>query len=159
LAAVQAGEKMPMGANIDFFRAKYLYFDLKSLMTYADGVKPYQITGPDWMQNARFDIVAKMPEGSKKRRRAQNVADASRRAVQADDASHQRRTSGIGPGTGGRPVVDMTGIKGNYDASIDLSLAELIVRLRSSPVLGSSGRITRHSPHKDPIAAYDRGMP
>jgi hypothetical protein len=29
----------------------------------------------------------------------------------------------------------MTGIKGNYDASIDLSLAELIVRLRSSPFI------------------------
>ena len=29
-------------------------------------MKLYEITGPDWMQNARFDIVAKMPEGSKK---------------------------------------------------------------------------------------------
>jgi len=26
---------MAMGANIDFLRAQYLYFDLKSLMTYA----------------------------------------------------------------------------------------------------------------------------
>ena len=46
LAALQAGGKMPIGANIDFLRAEYLYLDLKSLMTYAYGVKPYQITGP-----------------------------------------------------------------------------------------------------------------
>jgi uncharacterized protein (TIGR03435 family) len=35
-------------------------------MSYAYGVKPYQITRPDWMATTRFDIVAKMPEGSKK---------------------------------------------------------------------------------------------
>jgi hypothetical protein len=64
-AAMQAGGKMPVGANVDGLRAEYLYLDLKSLMTYAYGVKPYQITGPDWMATTRFDIVAKMPEGSK----------------------------------------------------------------------------------------------
>ena len=65
-AALQAGGKMPFGANIDSHRAEYLYLDLKTLLTYAYGVKPYQITGPDWMATTRFDIVAKMPEGSKK---------------------------------------------------------------------------------------------
>jgi len=35
-------------------------------MTYAYGVKPYQIKGPDWMAATRFDIVAKMPEGATK---------------------------------------------------------------------------------------------
>jgi len=65
-ATLQAGGKMPVGANIDSHRAEYLYLDLKTLLTYAYGVKPYQITGPDWMQSARFDIVAKMPEGSTK---------------------------------------------------------------------------------------------
>ncbi len=49
IAALQSGGKMPMGANIDSRRAEYLYLDLKTLMTYAYGVKPYQITGPDWM--------------------------------------------------------------------------------------------------------------
>jgi uncharacterized protein (TIGR03435 family) len=65
-AALQAGGKMPIGANVEFLRAEYLSLDLKSLMTYAYGVKPYQIAGPDWMSTTRFDIVAKMPEGSKK---------------------------------------------------------------------------------------------
>src|ERR1700743_314763 len=65
-AALQAGGKMPIGANVEFLRAEYKYLDLRSLMTLAYGVKPYQITGPDWMATEHFDIVAKMPEGSKK---------------------------------------------------------------------------------------------
>jgi len=35
-------------------------------------------------------------------------------------------------GTGGRQVVDMTGIKGNYDASIDLSLMEMLAMARAA---------------------------
>jgi uncharacterized protein (TIGR03435 family) len=65
IASLQGG-KMPYGATIDSRRAEYTYLDLKTLLTYAYGVKPYQITGPDWMATARFDIVAKMPEGSTK---------------------------------------------------------------------------------------------
>jgi uncharacterized protein (TIGR03435 family) len=65
-AALQAGGRTPIGANVGFLRAEYVYLDLRSLMSYAYGVKPYQITGPDWMATTRFEIVAKMPEGSKK---------------------------------------------------------------------------------------------
>ena len=35
-------------------------------------------------------------------------------------------------GTGGRQVVDMTGIQGNYDASVELSLMELIAMARAA---------------------------
>jgi uncharacterized protein (TIGR03435 family) len=35
-------------------------------------------------------------------------------------------------GTGGRQVVDMTGIKGNYDATVDLGLAEIIAMARAA---------------------------
>src|SRR5207248_791060 len=30
------------------------------------GMKPYQITGPDWMATTRFDITAKIPAGASK---------------------------------------------------------------------------------------------
>jgi len=63
IAALQGG-KMPYGATIDNRRAEYKYLDLKTLLTYAYRVKPYQISGPDWMATTRFDILAKMPEGS-----------------------------------------------------------------------------------------------
>jgi len=37
-------------------------------------------------------------------------------------------------GTGGKQVVDMTGIQGNYDATIDLSLAEIIAMAKAAGV-------------------------
>jgi hypothetical protein len=39
-AALQAGGKMPIGANVEFLRAEYLYLDLRTLISYAYGVKP-----------------------------------------------------------------------------------------------------------------------
>ena len=226
-AAMQAGGKLPVGANIDALRAEYLYLDLKSLMTYAYGVKPYQITGPDWMSTARFDIVAKMPEGSKKddapkmlqslleerfkltvhRTSAEHpvlalvsgkggpkLKASAEKPVAIDESAplkpgELKMDGSDGPvrvkvdmttgssvidmglkgkmayrlnpatqtfhidfsmttmagfadmitqlfaqigGTGGRQVVDMTEIKGNYDASIELSLAELLAMARAA---------------------------
>jgi hypothetical protein len=54
LAALQGGGKLPIGASIGSGRAEY-YLDLRTLLTYAYG-----------MSTTRFDIVAKMPEGSTK---------------------------------------------------------------------------------------------
>ena len=227
LAAMQAGGKMPVGASIDSHRAEYLYLDLKSLLTYAYGVKPYQITGPDWMSTQRFDIVAKMPDGSTKedapkmlqtlledrfkltthRTNAEHPVLAlvvgkggpklkasaekpvaidesaplkpgelkidgpdgpmramidlttgssvidmglqgkmSYRLVPATQSFHidfsMTTMSGFADmitqlftqlgGTGGKQVVDMTGIQGNYDATVELSLAELIAMARAA---------------------------
>jgi uncharacterized protein (TIGR03435 family) len=226
-ATLQAGGKMPIGANIDFLRAEYLYLDLRSLLSYAYGVKPYQITGPDWMSTTRFDIVAKMPEGSKKddapkmlqtlleerfkltshRASAEHPVLAlvvgkggpklkasadqpvaidesaplkpgelkmdgpdgpvrvkvdvttgssvidmglrgkmSYRLVPATRTFHidfsMTTMAGFADmitqlfeqlgGTGGRQVVDMTGIQGNYDATVELSLAELLAMARAA---------------------------
>lgn len=226
-AAMQAGGKLPIGANIDSQRAEYLYMDLKSLMSYAYGVKPYQITGPDWMQSTRFDIIAKMPEGSTKsdaskmlqtlleerfkltthRTNAEHpvlalvagksgpkLKASADKPVAIDESAPlkpgEMQTDGPdGPvrvkvdvttgssvidmglqgkmsyrlnpatrtfhvefsmttmpgfadmitqlfeqigGTGGRRVIDMTGIAGNYDASIDLSLLELLAMARNA---------------------------
>jgi len=226
-AAMQAGGKLPIGANIDALRAEYLYLDLKSLLTYAYGVKPYQITGPDWMSTTRFDIVAKMPEGSKKddapkmlqslleerfkltvhRTSAEHpvlalvvgkggpkLKASAEKPVAIDESAplkpgELKMDGSDGPvrvkvdmttgssvidmglkgkmayrlnpatqtfhidfsmttmagfadmitqlfaqigGTGGRQVVDMTETKGNYDASIELSLMELIAMARAA---------------------------
>jgi len=66
MAAMQAGGKMPVGPNIGTSQAEYTFMDMKSLIARAYAVKPYQITGPDWLMTTRFDIVAKMPAGSSK---------------------------------------------------------------------------------------------
>jgi uncharacterized protein (TIGR03435 family) len=228
-AALQAGGKMPIGANVDSVRAEYRYLDLRSLISYAYGVKPYQITGPDWMATTHFDIVAKMPEGSKKEDAPKMLQTLLEErfmlATHRASAEHQvlalvvgkggpklkastgkpvaidesaplkpgelKMDGSDGPvrvkvdmttgssvidmglkgkmsyrldpatrtlhvdfsmttmtgfadmvtqlfaqlgGTGGKQIVDMTGIQGNYDATIDLSLAEIIAMARAAGV-------------------------
>jgi uncharacterized protein (TIGR03435 family) len=226
-AALQAGGKMPIGANVEFLRAEYKYLDLRSLMTLAYGVKPYQITGPDWMSTTRFDIVGKMPEGSKKEDAPQmlqtlleerfkltthrasaehpvlalvvgkggpKLKASVEKPVAIDESAplkpgELKMDGSDGPvrikvdmttggsiidmglqgkmsfrlnpatqtmhvdfsmttmggfanmitqlfeqlgGTGGRQVVDMTGIKGNYDATVELSLMEMVAMAKAA---------------------------
>lgn len=228
VATLQSGGKLPIGATIDSRRAEYLYLDLKTLLTYAYGVKPYQISGPDWMSTTRFDIVAKMPDGSTKEdapKMLQSLLEERfKLAVHRTSAEHpvlalvagkggpklkasaekpvaidvdaplkpgEMKADGpegpvrmkvdlatgssvvdmglkgkmsykmnpatqsmhiefsmttmsgladmmtqlmtqLGGGTTGRQIVDMTGIQGNYDASIEISLAEIIALARSA---------------------------
>ena len=40
--------------------------NLRTLLTTAYDVKPYQITGPDWIDSERYEIVAKVPAGATK---------------------------------------------------------------------------------------------
>jgi uncharacterized protein (TIGR03435 family) len=63
-ADAQAGKMPRFGAHIDGSRADYTYMSLKDLVANAYSVKPYQVSGPDWLANDRYDISAKMPEGS-----------------------------------------------------------------------------------------------
>ena len=65
-ADMQAGKMPRMGAHVDGLLAEYNYMSLKDLVAAAYKVKDYQITCPDWMGTARFDISARMPEGSSK---------------------------------------------------------------------------------------------
>jgi uncharacterized protein (TIGR03435 family) len=63
---IQAGHMPKIGARVDGARAEYTYVSLKELIVIAYKVKPFQITGPDWMASQRFDIVAKIPDGASK---------------------------------------------------------------------------------------------
>jgi uncharacterized protein (TIGR03435 family) len=230
MAAMQKGGKIPFGANITALRAEYNYLDLKTLLAYAYGVKPYQIVGPDWMSSTRFDIVAKLPEGSTKADAAKmlqslledrfklvthrtteehpvlaivvgkggaklkpsaekplpidedaplkpgevkldgpdgpmrgkldtttmsSVVDmglkgkmaykinAATKSLQIDfsmttmagfaDMTTQLLTQ-LGGGAGTRRIVDMTGIEGNYDASLEISIAEMMAIAKSAGI-------------------------
>jgi uncharacterized protein (TIGR03435 family) len=69
IAGMQAGKMPNVGMHINGLRAEFNYLRLKDLITVAYKMKDYQITGPDWMDKAdaqRFDIVARLPEGSSK---------------------------------------------------------------------------------------------
>ena len=63
-AAMQAGEAPKIGMHVNPGRVEFLYVDLKSLVSIAYKLKPYQVTGPDWMANQRFDIIATFPAGA-----------------------------------------------------------------------------------------------
>jgi uncharacterized protein (TIGR03435 family) len=65
-AAMRSGEMPKIGPRIDKARAEYTYMAIKELIVLAYKVKPYQITGPDWIASQRFDIVAKLPDGASK---------------------------------------------------------------------------------------------
>src|ERR1017187_7864415 len=64
-AQLQAG-KLHVGMNIDAARVDFGFLSLADLIPIAFRVKPYQVSGPNWMSAQRFDILAKMPEGATK---------------------------------------------------------------------------------------------
>lgn len=66
VAAMQAGEAPKIGPHVEGSRAEYTYMALRDLIAFAYNIKPYQVSGPDWMVATRFDIEAKLPEGATK---------------------------------------------------------------------------------------------
>jgi uncharacterized protein (TIGR03435 family) len=58
----QAG-KAKIGMSVDGARVDMGFSSLADLIRIAYGVKPYQVQGPDWMSQERFEIQAKIPEG------------------------------------------------------------------------------------------------
>ena len=52
--------------SADPSRATYNFSSLRDLLMDAYSMKRQQITGPDWLDSQRFDIVAKVPEGATK---------------------------------------------------------------------------------------------
>jgi uncharacterized protein (TIGR03435 family) len=63
---VQAGEMPNLGPKIGPSQATFNYMSLKDLIALAYKLKPFQVTGPEWMGSQRFDIAAKMPDGASK---------------------------------------------------------------------------------------------
>lgn len=61
-----AGGKMAIriGMQVDAGRMEYSMGTLRDLIRTAYRVKDYQVSGPDWMSETRFDIVAKLPQGA-----------------------------------------------------------------------------------------------
>ena len=62
LVPCSPGERLTVeGARVDI-----RYMSLSRLILTAYRLKPYQLSGPDWMKTQRFDILAKIPEGGSK---------------------------------------------------------------------------------------------
>src|SRR5579862_2460535 len=52
--------------RVDGSRVDIGFMSLHRLILMAYRIKPYQLTGPEWMKSEKFDIVAKIPEGVRK---------------------------------------------------------------------------------------------
>jgi uncharacterized protein (TIGR03435 family) len=66
MVAVNAGKMPHVGMKVDNQSVDFGYYTLAALITYAYKVKAYQVTGPDWMKTAHWDIQATLPEGTNK---------------------------------------------------------------------------------------------
>ena len=56
--------QMHVGMRMDAARVDIGSMSLADLIRVAYRVKPYQVSGPDWMTSERFDVLAKLPEGA-----------------------------------------------------------------------------------------------
>jgi len=58
------GNNLRVSMGGDPGRVTFSNVTLKNVMTRAYGVKPHQISGPDWLDSARYDVVATIPAGA-----------------------------------------------------------------------------------------------
>jgi uncharacterized protein (TIGR03435 family) len=58
--------RRPDSLRVDGARATYTYMSLKQLIAYAYKLRVYEVTGPDWLRTDRFEIAAKLPDGTTK---------------------------------------------------------------------------------------------
>jgi len=65
-ADMKAGRMPKIGQEIEATRATYTYTQLDQLIAMAYKMRLYQISGPPWLSQERFDIVATIPEGATK---------------------------------------------------------------------------------------------
>src|ERR1039458_8844056 len=56
--------QMHLGVNVDPAFADIGAFSLADLVGYAFRIRPFQISGPEWLNGQRFDIRAKLPDGA-----------------------------------------------------------------------------------------------
>jgi uncharacterized protein (TIGR03435 family) len=52
-----------VGVRVSDSQVRLTFLSLRDYVAMAYGVRPHQITGPDWLAQSRFDIAAKIPDG------------------------------------------------------------------------------------------------
>jgi uncharacterized protein (TIGR03435 family) len=58
--------QLKFGVRVYGTRAEYNYLSLRQFVAEAYQVRPFQVVCPDWFMTERFDVLAKMPRGSRK---------------------------------------------------------------------------------------------
>lgn len=63
-AADQPQEQAGVGVHISGSQVRISFMSIKDYVSFAYNVQPQQIVGPDWMAQQRFELAAKLPDGS-----------------------------------------------------------------------------------------------
>ena len=146
-ADMRAGKMPKIGVHIDAGRAEYSYLSMRELIVMAYGVKTYQVTGPDWITKDRFDIVAKMPDGSKKAdapKMLQALLE-DRFRLKIHRSSQEHPVLGLVVGKGGPKLKESTGVPKPIDESEPLKPGEVAQDGPDGPVrmtMGAMGSAT-----------------
>lgn len=136
IASVQAGQTPKVGPHVDAGRAEYTYMALRELIGLAYNVKPYQITGPDWLASQRFDILAKLPDGASKddapKMLQTLLEDRFKLAIHRSSAEHP--VLAIVVGKGGPKLKESTGTPAAIDENTPLKPGEAKMDTVDGPV-------------------------
>jgi len=141
-AGIQAGQMPNIGPKVDGARAAYTYMALKELIGLAYKVKPYQITGPDWLANQRFDIMAKLPDGASKDDAPQMLQalleDRFKLAVHRDSKEHP--VLALVVGKGGPKMKESPEAPAPLDENAPLKPGEMKMDTAEGPVRVTVGK-------------------
>ena len=61
--AASGNDSVTLGARIDRAQVRITGLTMRDLLAMAYRVKPFQLSGPEWMATERYDINAKLPQG------------------------------------------------------------------------------------------------
>jgi uncharacterized protein (TIGR03435 family) len=124
-ADMQAGKPPRLGPHVDADRADYIYMNLRQLIAIAYHVKEYEIEGPDWLRDERFDIEATLPAGASKDDAPAMLASLlkDRFHLEAHPATEERRVLALEVGKDG-PKLKTTPPPAAFDENSPLQPGE-----------------------------------
>jgi len=137
-------------------RASYRDITLQSLLMRAYDLKPFQISGPAWIDNERYDIAAKIPDGAPTEdvpvMLQHLLAERFRMTLHSETKEHSGYILGIGKGgpklipaknqnpasTGGFTIKDNSAVL-NLNGATMPRFVDYLSRLLGRPVIDSTG--------------------
>jgi uncharacterized protein (TIGR03435 family) len=146
-ADMKAGRMPKIGQQIDATRATYTYTQLDQLIAIAYKMRIYQISGPPWLSQERFDIVATFPEGATK----DDVPDmlrsllADRFKLVAHHAQEEHKVLGLVVGKSGPKMKEAATAPQAFDPNSPLAPGERQVDDADGPIrmkVGTDATIT-----------------
>ena len=134
--AMLNGGPLPIGPHVSATRAEYTYMALRDLVALAYKVRPYQISGPDWISTQRFDIIAKYPAGASKSDAPQMLQTLleERFKLTVHRDNKERPVLALVAGKGGMKLKDSGNTPPAIDESTPLKPGEISMDTADGPV-------------------------